>query len=320
MTHIEINIGKTCNSKCIFCMSTLERDQKKPFPIFSDIQKQIIEYANKGYKSIGFLGGEITIHPDIIDIIREAKKNNFQDISIITNSFRLSDYNFTKELLEAGLTRVNISIHSYKDEVEDYLTGIKGGLQKKLQAIDNLNKLKQEGKLKGNLSINIVLNKLNLKDILETCVYFYKEKRIEDIRINFLWPQKDTSKYYEEIIISYIEAIAEIKKVIMLSLKYGLRISFSDLTPCIFRLIDGKNYEKLIKVFLGEEFDSITQIHNIGKENVVGEEKFSWKDRKKNILKTKFEKCSKCKYDWACEGVRKEYIEYFGENEFNIMV
>jgi uncharacterized Fe-S cluster-containing radical SAM superfamily enzyme len=35
------------------------------------------------------------------------------------------DYNLCKQLVENGLTRINISIHSHLSEVEDYLIQVK---------------------------------------------------------------------------------------------------------------------------------------------------------------------------------------------------
>jgi uncharacterized Fe-S cluster-containing radical SAM superfamily enzyme len=38
---------------------------------------------------------------------------------------RFADYDFSKRLIESGVTRINISIHSHLDEIEDLLTQVK---------------------------------------------------------------------------------------------------------------------------------------------------------------------------------------------------
>jgi len=41
-----------------------------------------------------------------------------------------------------------------------------------------------------------------------------------------------------------------------------------------------------------------------------------FKKQRKELGKTKFKQCKKCKYDKICEGPWKEYPEKFGNEEF----
>ena len=189
MKHIEINIWKACNNKCRFCMSAMVWEDEKQLTAKKMIFNEIEKYSKLAYNSIGFLWWDISIHPAIYDVIKFAKDNWYENINIITNWMLFDDYDKALQLVESWTTRVNISIHSHISTIEDYLTQIKWWLIRKLKAIDNFNILINKGILKSNLSINIVLNKLNYKNILETCIYFYKEKNIKDIRINYIWPR-----------------------------------------------------------------------------------------------------------------------------------
>ncbi|NDK07652.1 radical SAM protein [Candidatus Gracilibacteria bacterium] len=310
--HIEINIGKACNNRCKFCMSSKSKDWDSKFTTLDVLKQKIDSYAKKGYNSIGFLGGDISIHPQIIDIISYCKNNGFININIVTNGVKFSDYEFTKKVVEAGLTRVNFSIHSHLDEVEDYLTQVKGGLKKKLKAIDNFNEFYNNGLLRDNLSINIVLNRKNLDTIIETVLYFYKVKKINDIRINFIWLNDDNKENWEELTLSYSDFSNYMKKLVYISLKYNIRITFDTIPPCIFYSMDKENYRALLVRFLGENLDYISDIDNINNND-----QFNWKERKKDILKTQFDQCESCIYKISCQGVRKSYKEIYGGAEFS---
>ena len=48
----------------------------------------------------------------------------FQVINVITNAMIFSNFEKAKKLVESGVTRINISIHSHLDEIEDYITQI----------------------------------------------------------------------------------------------------------------------------------------------------------------------------------------------------
>lgn len=312
MKHIEINIWKACNNKCRFCMSAEVGNDEKQLTQFILVQKEIKYYANKWYTSIGFLWWDISIHKDIYKIVWEAKKQWFEVINIITNGMIFEDYSKAEKLVLSWVTRVNISIHSHNDSVEDHLTQIPWWLQRKLKAIDNFNDLHAKWLLLSPISINIVLNWLNYKNILETCVYFNTQKRIRDIRINFIWTRFFYSKEDENNLpISYSEVQDYIKKIIYYSLKYNTRITFDAIPPCIFYKMDNKNYKKIVSKFLGEEHDHIEEISNLNLNW-----KFNWKKQKTDELKMKFKSCERCSYKNTCQWVWKEYIEQYWDTEF----
>ena len=312
MKHIEINIGKSCNNKCRFCMSAFVWEDEKELTNFELIKKEIINYADKGYKSIWFLWWDISIHPKLYEIINEAKINWFKNIVVITNWMIFYDYQKAEKLILSWVNRVNISVHSHIEKIEDYLTQVKWWFEKKIKAIDNFNDLYAKWLLKSKISINIVLNKLNYKDVLKTCMYFYKVKNISDIRINFLWNRFFIwKKDKEDLELSYTQFLPYQKLLIIFSLKNNLRITFDSIPACIFYKLWFIDWKNIVKKFLWEDFDFIQEVANINKNQV-----FDWKEQKKDELKVKFKKCSECLYFDKCEWIWKEYVNSFWENEF----
>ncbi len=318
--HIEINIWKACNNKCRFCMSSqyaIKRVWETFWLVaFNLIKKEIKTYAIKWYKSIWYIWWDISIHPNIYEIIEKSRKYWFENISIITNAMVFSDYNKAEKLILSWTTRINISIHSHNCNIEDYITQINWWFEKKLLAIDNFNKLYNHKVLKNPISINIVLNWLNYKDITKTCLYFYKIKNIKDIRINFLWNRfffsEDDKKKLE---LSYTEFLPYLKELIIFSIKINLRITFDAIPACVFHKLGFKNHNFIIRKFLWEELDYIDEVSNINMDV-----KFNWKEQKRNELKTKFDKCNDCLYSNKCQWIWKEYVKRYWEDEFNAIL
>ncbi len=311
LKHIEINIWKACNNKCLFCMSSNPHNWDIKFVDLETIKTKLFSYFSDWYRSVWFLGWDISIHPNIIEIISYCKEIWFIDINVISNAMRFSDYEFSKRLVESGITRINISVHSHLDEIEDLLTQVKWWLQKKLKAIDNFNSFYDNKLLRDAISINIVLNHKNYKTILETVLFFHKIKKINDIRINFIWLEEWVKNNWNDLKLTYSEFLPYLKKLVFLSIKYNIRITFDTVPACMFYKIDKENYKLLIKKFLWEDLDHIVEIDHI---NAL--DKFDWKKRKKDILKTQFESCKNCLYRESCQWVRKEYPLLFGESEF----
>lgn len=311
LKHIEINIWKACNNKCRFCMSSKSELWDIKFVSLDVLKEKIKWYADNWYKSIGFLWGDISIHPNIIEILSFSKEIWFININVISNWMKFDDIWFCEKIINSWLTRVNFSIHSHIDEVEDYLIQVKWWLKRKLKAIDNFNYFLSKWLLRDALSVNIVLNSKNYKTIVETVLYFYSKKNINDIRINFIWLNDDTKENHDILKLSYTEFIPYLRKLIYISLKYNIRITFDTVPACIFYKIDNINYKSIIKKFLWEDHDHIVEIDHINNDD-----KFNWKERKKDMLKMQFDQCEKCIYRISCQWIRKNYWWIYWWDEF----
>lgn len=311
LKHIEINIWKACNNKCIFCMSSNSALWDIKFIEYDLLKEKLKEYYKEWYNSVWFLWGDISIYPNLEDLFIYCKKLWYEDIQIVTNAMRFSDYEFSEKIVLAWLSRVNISIHSHISNIEDYLTWIPNWFYKKIKAIKNFQKLFNNWILKSPISINIVLNQKNYETIFETVLYFYKILWIKDIRINFIWLDDMIKENWNELKISYVEFFPYFKKLIYYVLKNDLRLTFDTIPACIFYKINEKISKYVINKFLWENLDYITDI-DWSNKNI----KFNWKDKKKNELKVKFLQCNKCIYNNICEWVRKEYVELYWNKEF----
>ena len=311
LKHIEINIWKACNNKCKFCMSSKSELWDIKFVSLDILKDKIRGYSDSWYKSIWFLWWDISIHPKIKEIIFFCKEQWFININVISNWMKFDDIDFCKDIIDRWLTRVNLSIHSHIDEIEDYLIQVKWWLQRKLKAIDNFKHFYDNWLLRDDISINIVLNSKNLRNIVETCLFFYLKKKVNDIRINYIWLNDDTNENWDDLRISYTEFLPYLKKLIYISIKYNIRITFDTVPACILYKIDNTNYKSLIKKFLWEDYDHITEIDHINNND-----KFNWKERKRDLLKVHFDWCNKCIYYNSCQWVRKNYGAIYWWDEF----
>jgi MoaA/NifB/PqqE/SkfB family radical SAM enzyme len=299
MKNIEINIGNTCNNECRFCMVD---HNSRGFTDFATIQKELIRARKNGFESIGFLGGEFTLHPDVLKIIKLAKILGFKIIHIISNGRKYQDENFVKQIIKNGVNRFSVSIHSYKPEVEDYLTQRPGGFEEKIQGLKNLIKLNQL------VSINLVINNLNYKEILES-LKFFNEMGINDFRLNFIWLH-GRAKDNKDLYLKYSDFLPLLDELIKLAKNNNFTIAFEGIPAC---LINDKN--KLD--YIGELRDLNTEVvafNNPTKER----ENFNWQERKTNEFKVKHENCVLCKFNNFCEGVWSDYIDLYGWSEFSL--
>ncbi|MCX6746265.1 MAG: radical SAM protein, partial [Candidatus Parcubacteria bacterium] len=236
-----------------------------------------------------------------LKIVKLAKILGFKIIHIISNGRKYNNEKFLGQLIKNGVNRFSVSIHSHQPEVEDYLTQRPGGFEEKIQGLKNLVKLNQ------HISVNLVINNLNYKDILET-LSFFKELGINDFRLNFIWLH-GRAKDNKDLFLKYSDFLPSLDEIIRQSKINNFTIAFEGIPAC---LINDKN--KLD--YIGELRDLNTEVvafNNPQKER----ENFNWQERKANEFKIKHENCSKCKFANLCEGVWKNYIDIYGWSEFN---
>lgn len=134
---IELKLGLVCNNFCKFCMND-EPLKKRRFVPFEILRQELCDFYKKSYRIVGFLGGEPTLYPKLIEITELASKIGYQGIYLVSNGRRYADKNFLEKLIKAGITRYYVSIHSHKAEIEDFLTSVKGSFQEKIKGISNL--------------------------------------------------------------------------------------------------------------------------------------------------------------------------------------
>jgi hypothetical protein len=321
--NVEINIGKACNNRCVFCIDGLPKREDRSYMPFEDMKAELDFWYQSGSRSIGFLGGEPTTYPWIAQSIAYARDLGYTRIAIATNATRLRLEHFTDKLLDAGLTRATISMHGHTPDLEDRLTRVPGVFEKKCTAIRYLVKKKKEGYLPDGLSVNIVLNGWNYRHLPQMMRFFYEELGLDDVRINFIRPE-GYAEGDPDLCPQYPKVVPYLIKAIVLSERHWRRQTFTfggfplcALPPSL------RNNETLLKRYMGEYRDLSTDCSvrqdgdGFGIEQIDGgRSRFNWQDRKRFDLKNAPAACSECSKVMLCEGVWKGYVDIHGADEF----
>ena len=123
---LRISITNRCNVNCIYCHhdGMLESSSE----MTSDEIYEICRIAKKiGVEKIRLSGGEPLVRKDIVEIVQKVASLDFKDISITTNGIFLDKY--AKDLKDAGLDRINVSLDTLNEETYKNIVG-KNALQR----------------------------------------------------------------------------------------------------------------------------------------------------------------------------------------------
>ena len=114
--YLRISLTDACNLRCVYCMP--EHMQFRPrHELMSD--EEIIYLvkvaASLGVDKIRLTGGEPTIRPGVVDLVRQINTvPGIEDVAMTTNALLLDE--LAQPLADAGLNRVNISIDTVDPE------------------------------------------------------------------------------------------------------------------------------------------------------------------------------------------------------------
>lgn len=275
-TDTPINITTKCNLNCIFC--------SRPGTDFGDPKEEIPKIISGQKDTIAFEGGEPTLCQDLFELISLAKKGGTREIILVTNGILLYNLDYCRKLVERGITLFNINLPTHVEKLHDSLTGVKGALKPKLQAIRNLIFLDQGAKTR----LTFVITSKNYKTLPEYVKFVKKNfPEIFYIALNFIKISGKVEKRKD--LVPRLKDIAPfLEKTLEYCQKNKIRILSDGLPLCYL-----KGYE-----------DCAIDVYKV----VHGNPTFLWEKMKPG-------KCGKCAVNIFCSGVRKDYLDLFGDKE-----
>jgi len=122
--YLRVSVTERCNFRCAYCMPD------KPFSwvpnekllSYEELFEFIKVAIDEGVKKIRITGGEPLLRADLDKFIHMISSYDPQiDLALTTNGYLLKSC--IKDLKEAGLKRINISLDSLKSEVAAKIAG-----------------------------------------------------------------------------------------------------------------------------------------------------------------------------------------------------
>ncbi|MEH7500810.1 GTP 3',8-cyclase MoaA [Neobacillus drentensis] len=182
---LRISVIDRCNFRCQYCMPAdqfgpdFEFLPKSALLSYEEIERLGKIFVSLGVEKIRLTGGEPLLRKDLPILIKKlAAIEGLLDIGLTTNGVLLPK--FAKELKEAGLKRVNVSLDTLNDELFGKINGRGVGTGPVLEGIEAA---KQAGL---GVKLNMVVKKgLNDTEIIPMAQYC-KENGLELRYIEFM--------------------------------------------------------------------------------------------------------------------------------------
>ena len=154
----------SCNARCHFCCKAAEiRAGRQKFPPLAvDDAKRLMEKIRASVEMLYISGGEPTMHPDIVEILTEARRLGFSSVGMSSNLIAIDEKPEILDLVDA----VGVSIHSPDVSVHAANLGVPVELAQRV--FDNLELIRRHPRrTEIKVLVNCVVNEKNLATALE---------------------------------------------------------------------------------------------------------------------------------------------------------
>ena len=153
-----INLNTSCNNRCLWCYRKEGLNKKAETMSFKTALKAIDFLSELNVHSCIFIGGEPTLYKGLSVLVKRAKDNGIEEVTVVTNGRLLNNIELVKDLKKSGLDVFSISIHSAKEKVHN-------AISRRESWEDTMRGIKNVIANNGKCSINLVVGNQNLYEV-----------------------------------------------------------------------------------------------------------------------------------------------------------
>jgi MoaA/NifB/PqqE/SkfB family radical SAM enzyme len=172
-----LQLTRNCLQRCRFCSNPPTGVDLSE----AEMRALIDDLAELNYDGVILTGGEPTLSPLLFPALAYAREKGLYS-RMITNGQRLADKVFFQECVDAGLSHIHVSLHSYRPEVHDFITQYPDAWRTLVTCLSHVPDLGLTA------DINTVINAYNSDHLHETVMWLCD--RFPFIR-HFVWNNMD---------------------------------------------------------------------------------------------------------------------------------
>lgn len=183
-----INVTYACNNHCTFC-AVGTRTQLHGY---APRQREYLEaYRARGVTMVDFDGGEPTLHPELIELVRYARQIGYERVNVTTNGRRCAYEDYAKALVTSGLTTLLFSVHGADARTHAQQVGVAEAFDQTVAGIRNCVAHAPSG---VELGINVTITKSNV-GALDAIARLTEELGLSWLNLQFLTPFGRATKW-----------------------------------------------------------------------------------------------------------------------------
>lgn len=291
-SRADVKVGFACNNRCLFCAQGHKREGCAHVPF-----QELVERMRQGRAASDELvltGGEPSLHPDILALVREARQMGYQQVQLQTNGRRLAYASFVEALIQAGVTEISPALHGPTADIHDALTRAPGSFR---QTVAGIRVVRSRG-------LPIVSNSVVVRDNVEHLVALVGvlgKLGVGQAQLAFVHPVGTAYELFDRVVPRLSDVVEPIRACRKNAARYRMRLVTEAIPLCFLRGMEELAVEDTIPNTTVIDLDGMP---------------FDYSMWRPSEGKLHGPPCDACAAKGRCEGPWREYPERFGWEEF----
>lgn len=298
--QVEIQLGHMCNNRCVFCVSGQRTGMgmARPLPV-ELITSQITDAHARGHRKITLLGGEPTLQPGFLDVVRHAVALGFDEIVIFTNGVKTARASFIDAVrATGGRFTWRISIQGATKEHHERTTKKRGSFDRILRTLEHLHARGER------ITINMCVVRSNYESI-DRFPDLLLRFGVSQLHLDMMRPLDAGERTEDELratIPRYSDMVPALARMVR-GFPRGFDVNVGNVPYCIAPELAGVIHHD------GEPTDTIA----IEGDDRLGRPFDKYLVKRRDKLKPP--SCARCVYRDRCSGVFETYARFYGFEE-----
>lgn len=220
-----VRLSWNCNQRCLFCHDRGAQGSRTA--TLEEVRRDLAQGRKQGMRRVVLSGGEPTLNPDFLKIIRLARKAGYTHIQAISNGRRFCYPEFLDAAVAAGLDEITFSLHGHTAALHDRLTRTPGSFVQAMAALRRA--LATAGLV---VSVDVVINSANLP-VLRELLEAFIAVGVREFDLLALVPFGDAWRNRQELFCDFSQPgnLAQLRRALELSRRPDLHIFTNRLRP-----------------------------------------------------------------------------------------
>lgn len=285
---LDMILGYDCNLWCDYC--TIGPELRGRALSTARALAALRQGRAQGLDALSLTGGEPTIRPDLLTIVRAGRSLGFQDIKVQSNGLMYAHGDNLARLLAAGATRLHVSVHTHRADRYEKLVRRTGTYA---SMVVGLERAVASG---APLVVDLIVKRDTVEDLPAAIDWL----TAQGVRAVDLWyvSLTDANASNIESLPRMNEAMPFVGDALARGRAHGITLRSLHVPRCL----------------MGQD-----HVHawDPGADRVVvvtPESTFALKDSRL-AGRVKVPACTGCPFEQVCPGVRPDYLAVYGDDE-----
>ena len=284
---LDVILDYDCNLACDYCTITPAMRARALSP--AAIVAAMRAGRARDYDRVAFTGGEPTIRPDLLGLIKAARKLGYGDVKVQSNALLFTEANVGR-LVAAGASRFHVSIHTHEPAAYDALVQRSGAYALMEQGLRN-------AVATGVHVVVDVIIKTDTAARLPAALHWIADRDVREVHLWFVSLTDNNAENFESLP-AMTQVVPYMREAFAIGRARGVDVKSLHVPRCLLGDDAGHAWDpgsQRVMVVTPDATFELSESRLAGQDQVPA--------------------CEGCEHEGYCPGGRADYVARYGDVE-----